>query len=300
MRFPMLLKRVLVACTLLILIWCCSITDTHTSTHGSLAQQRERLLNGDLVRIYAFDGGSTTIADKSVFHPSYKGEGSFEISVRSFLIVHQDGILLWDTGLPDTYINREVRQGITLSTLSKTLLEQLQELELSPKNIDYIALSHFHYDHSGNANYFPTATLLVAKNEYELAFGEQAENVFGLMPGTYETLRDTETHFVNDELDVFGDGRVRILPTPGHTIGSQALMVNLQENGLVILSGDLWHFESQRAFSRVPSFNASYHETLESMRLVDQILSCNPNSQIWITHDPEQMGELTLSPHSYR
>ena len=100
----------------------------------------------------------------------------------------------------------------------KTLASQLESLGVKPADIKYVAVSHTHPDHIGNVELFPQAMLLVQKAEYEwpnpLGVGRfKAEHPVTKLEGGY---------------DVFSDGSVTIISTPGHTPGHQSLLVNCQ------------------------------------------------------------------------
>ena len=84
--------------------------------------------------------------------------------------------------------------------------------------------------------------------------------------------------------DVFGDGRVRIISAPGHTPGHQVLYVDLEEEGPVILSGDLYHFRASHMGRRVPTFNFDSATTVASMDRVDALLA-ELGAELWIEHD---------------
>ncbi len=274
----------------------------------------------DQVRIYVLDGGTTRIPDKSLFDAAYSGEITLE--VPCFLIVHPRGILLWDSGHSDAFLESRSSDPFQVSltlgvdselgeliTVTRGVEAQLRDLGLRPNDVTYLAASHWHFDHTGNFNLFAapehedadrSTVVLGQRDEYELAFSEPAAQTFGMRPQTYAALRRNRTDLFIGDRDVFGDGTVRILRAAGHTIGSQVLYVELEEYGGVLLSGDLYHFSEQRQHRRVPNFNHSAEQTLASMDRVETFLTRNPETELWVTHDPVQMRRLRKSPASYR
>ena len=99
--------------------------------------------------------------------------------------------------------------------------------------------------------------------------------------------------------DVFGDGTVMILRTPGHTPGHQSLLVRLKEKGPVILSGDLAHFHENYENNGVPSFNYDRAETLASLDRIKQIEK-NLKATVIIQHDPRDIDKLPAFPAAAR
>ena len=123
--------------------------------------------------------------------------------------------------------------------LTRRLGAQLAELGYPPSKIKYIALSHYHYDHTANANSFADSTWLVRAVERNAMFALPAPGT--TRPDTYARLKDAKTILIEtDQYDVFGDGSTVIKFAPGHTPGHQMLLVRLTNTGPVLLSGDLF------------------------------------------------------------
>ena len=110
----------------------------------------------------------------------------------------------------------------------------------NPANIDFLALSHNHGDHTANANAFASSTWLVRNPSAILMFGDPPLSNLK----QYDALKNSKTVIIStDEYDVFGDGKVIIKFAPGHTPGHQVLVVKLAKTGPVIIAGDAFHFE---------------------------------------------------------
>ncbi len=170
----------------------------------------------------------------------------------------------------------------------KTLASQLEALGVKPAEIKYLAISHAHPDHIGNVELFPQAMLLVQKAEYEwpnpLGVGRfKPEHPVTKLEGDY---------------DVFGDGSVTIISTPGHTPGHQSLLVKLPKTGAVLLSGDAVHFKDNWHNRRVPSINTDKDKTSVSMQRIADALA-KEKAQLWINHDKAQSDSLKKSPDFY-
>src|SRR5262249_53044486 len=113
------------------------------------------------VRLYAIDCGRILVSDMSAFADTGELDGRPATVVAScFLVRHPKGILLWDTGLSDKLAggNEVVQGGIFHLSVRKGLVEQLRAIGVAPSDVTYLAFSHLHFDHTGNANLFASAT----------------------------------------------------------------------------------------------------------------------------------------------
>jgi N-acyl homoserine lactone hydrolase len=249
------------------------------------------------LRLYVLDCGHATFKDMGGFSDTGEYDGlAGEIAVPCFLIRHPKGDLLWDAGLGDHYNypkeGSDAAPGVHV-TVPVTLLAQLQSLDLAPKNINFIAFSHLHWDHTGNANEFPDAVWLM--NKTELAAALTLPPPGGVLPETWNVYKNAKTETIEGDYDVFGDGTVMILRTPGHTPGHQVLKLTLKKSGTVILSGDLYHLRGNRVFKRVPVYNANRADTLASMNRVEAILK-NTHGRLILQHDPREFQALPMPP----
>jgi N-acyl homoserine lactone hydrolase len=259
-------------------------------------------------RLYVFDCGILHIADAGRFGFTKEELATTEMSVACFLITHPKGTLIWDTGaVPDNAwmpTGKRTTQHIVLPdlqqrevTIVKPLKGQLAEVGYAPSDITYLALSHYHYDHTANANEFAGATWLVRQAEREAMFAEKSPGT--TQPSTYSALRNSKTLILeNDEHDVFGDGTVVIKSAPGHTPGHQILYLKLAKTGGVVLSGDLYHYPEERKLDRVPTFEFNQEQTRATRVAIDAFLT-KMGAQLWIQHDFNGNAKLKKSPAFY-
>ncbi len=185
--------------------------------------------------------------------------------------------MLWDSGINDNVAT--MPQGFQSSPVSPRyklptpLRAQLAGIGVEPGQITHVAFSHTHGDHVGNANLFASATLYIQQAEYDAAFGPDAASKWNFPVTSYDKLRASKTVKLNGDYDVFGDGSVMIIATPGHTPGHQSLLVKLPKRGPVILSGDMVHLRDNWLQRRVPSFNFDREQSLQSMDRVARIMA---------------------------
>ena len=241
-------------------------------------------------RFYAFDCGR--IKAMSVTTYGFK-EG--EVPLRDFvvtcyLVVHPKGTLMWDTGLtPDAQLKPD--------SPTIPLKKQLADIGYAPADITYLAMSHYHSDHTANANDFAGATWIVQKAEHDAMFSDQQTRIMN--KASFSALKGSKTIVLNNEdKDVFGDGKVVIKTAPGHTPGHQVLYVKLAKDGPILLAGDLYHFPEERTMNRFPTFEFNVPMSGESRKSIDEFLK-KTKAQLWISHDLATYEKAKHAPQFY-
>lgn len=174
---------------------------------------------------------------------------------------------------------------------------QLAEIGFKPADITYLALSHNHYDHSANANLFAGSTWLVHRAERAWMFPEtpRAEPLNGA--ARFSALQHSKTVLLDGDHDVFGDGSVVLLATPGHTPGHQSLFVKLPKTGSLVLSGDLYHYPAERTlkdFALYARFSEPPKEVVSKARI--EALLKEKQATLWIAHDIIQHATIKKAP----
>jgi glyoxylase-like metal-dependent hydrolase (beta-lactamase superfamily II) len=260
------------------------------------------------VRVYVFDCGKLESADPSRFSLKREEMATTDMSVACYLVVHPRGTLMWDVGaVPDgdvTSPGTATRYHIVLPngnerfvTTTQPLKTQLAAAGYAPGDISFLALSHYHYDHTANANLFAGATWLVRQVERDVMFPQKPNDL--TRPDTYSALRASKTTIIKtDDYDVFGDGSVVLKLTPGHTPGHNVLFVKLAKTGPVVISGDLYHYPEERSLHRVPTFDADPKQTAASRTALDAFLA-KEKAQLWIQHDFAATAKMKKAPAYY-
>jgi glyoxylase-like metal-dependent hydrolase (beta-lactamase superfamily II) len=249
-------------------------------------------------RIYIFDTGGIQGLDPALFN--FKREELKEVDFvnRAYLIVHPRGTLMFDTGgIPDGAFKgdgKPVVEGVQSS--SKPLLPQLAAAGYKPSDINYLAMSHYHSDHTANSNEFAAATWIVQKAERDFMFQDKPPEGTIIRRDSYEKLAGAKTKILDDEsFDVFGDGTVVLMSSPGHTPGHQVLAVKLAKRGTVVLAGDLYHYPEERTTGRVPTFEFNVEQSRASRAKIEQFVKDN-RAELWIEHDKATHAALPLAP----
>ena len=258
-------------------------------------------------RLYVFDGG-VLASDTARYRLTDADVEEVPLSVASYLIVHPRGVLMWDAGAvadrersgPVGYEQRLLRRDgqERFVKLAPALADQLKAAGYAPSDVTHLALSHYHWDHTADANTFTHAQWLVPKLEHDAMF--RADPPGGTRPETYSALKSSSrtTLLTAPEHDVFGDGTVVIRQARGHTEGHTVLYVKLANTGGVVLSGDLYHYPAERTLNRLPTFEVSEAETQAARTELEQFLR-RTNAALWIQHDLVAHRKLKKAPEYY-
>jgi len=221
-------------------------------------------------------------------------EGEIRIPVPSFLIEHPKGTVLFDSGLHrDTQTDPAARLGWLAKVFAvefrpgEEIAARLEARGVDPKEISHLVTSHLHFDHAGGHDSIPNARLVVQKAEWEAGIDPElrAKNAFD--PKDFDLGHDRL--LVSGEHDLFGDGRVVCLPTPGHTPGHQSLRVRL-DDGDVVLTADSCYLRRTLDTLRLPPFAFDREQQLASLgrlrRLEEQ------GARLVFGHEPAGWDEI--------
>jgi glyoxylase-like metal-dependent hydrolase (beta-lactamase superfamily II) len=248
-------------------------------------------------KLYVFDCGRVQLDSLEMFGIKPEESDVRDLFVPCYIVRHDDGILFWDAGLPKNVVGTvpAAETAGPVMRYDRWIIDQLADMQITPEDITYVAFSHLHFDHAGAANELVAGTVLMQRAEWEKAFEPGHEFVD---TGLFASLKDADLKIIEGDHDVFGDGTVRLIYTPGHTPGHQSLLVMLENTGPIALSGDLYHTRANRELRRVPGFNYDAPQTLLSMDKMDQVLK-ETGATLWIGHDQALADTLNKAPAYY-
>ena len=240
------------------------------------------------IKFYAFNGGTVSANMLELFSQdtTYTGQ-SKEFADAFYVIVHPKGTLMWDGGLPESLVGMEEPytspDGAFTVSRKDSVANQLATIGMVPEDIDYLALSHTHFDHVGHANEFTGSTWLVQEKEYDFVTSEENQKN---NPDIYAAIKDLTNikKIANTDYDLFGDGTVVMKFMPGHTPGHQ------------VLSGDMYHFYENREFRRVPIFNFDVAQTKESMAAFEKFAE-EKGAEVYLQHSKQDFEKLPKAPN---
>ena len=207
-----------------------------------------------------------------------------------YLIRHGDDYLVWDTGNP---------VGTAPTAPKTSLVDLLAQLKLTPAQVKYVAISHYHGDHVGQVSSFPQSTLLIGKGDWDVLTDPKAAAVANPVPFANWISGGGKVEPLPGDRDVFGDGTVVMLNMPGHTPGHHSLLVKLKEMGNVLITGDLAHFRENYEGNGVPTFNTDRAESLASLDRFKKI-AANLKATVIIQHDARDVAKLPAFPSAAR
>ena len=209
-----------------------------------------------------------------------------QLTFSCYLIQHGNEYMVWDTGNP---------AGTTPTAPKTSLVNLLAQLKLTPSQIKYVAISHYHGDHTGQVGSFPSATLLIGKGDWD-ALNDPKSAAAGSAPSFAPWISGgSKVEPQAGDKDVFGDGTVVMLNTPGHTPGHHSLLVRLKEKGNVLITGDLAHFHENYDIGGVPTFNTDRAASVASIDRFNKIAT-NLKATVIIQHDARDIGKLPAFP----
>ncbi len=253
------------------------------------------------ISLWRLDCGTFLIKDFGAFFSdtfAYKAGQAKDIASSCYLIRHGDRYMLWDAGVPAAMAEKPAENAAQRISLNRTVLDQLKQIGVRPEQIEIIGISHYHFDHTGQAANFPKAKLVMGKGDLQALRmkptppGLQTEPLKPWLEGGAPLVE------ADGDVDIFHDGRVVMLDMPGHTPGHNSLLVKLA-SGNVLLTGDLYHFTEQVAIKGVPPFNTDRADTLASMDRFDK-LARNLQAKVIIQHEPADIAKLPRFPQAAR
>jgi len=203
-----------------------------------------------------------------------------------YLIKHGDEYMLWDTGHSMTAPNVAPKVSV---------VDQLAKIDVKPDQIKYVGISHYHADHTGQVDSFPKATLLIGAKDWEAITSPKPAPGVNFKPFEGWIKGENKVEPQTIDKDVFGDGSVIMLRTPGHTPGHSSLLVKLAQMGPVIISGDAVHFRENYDTVGVPAFNFDRAQTVASIERLKKIAE-NLKATVMIQHDARDVEKLPTFP----
>lgn len=249
-------------------------------------------------RLWALDSATFTV-DAGMLVVG--GTGEVTIPMPAYLIEHPDGLVLFDTGLtphaaddPEAVFG-EMAPLLGLSfTPDQKVDRQIEALGYRVDQVDHLIASHAHFDHSGGFNLFPDATHWIGAGEFEYAAAPADHVAMFYRDEDLSPVRPWPWNFLTADHDVFGDGAVTILHTPGHTPGEVSLLVRLAGRN-VVLTGDTVHLRKGIEDEAISPLDIDPETSLNSIRRLKQV-SAECDAVVWITHDPEDWAALGPGP----
>ena len=237
--------------------------------------------------------------DRSLFFPDEPPGTDTTVPVPSFLVVHPRGRLLFDTGVdclaatdPQTSLGKRIASLFTMAGgPDEQLPAQLARLRIGVDDITHVANSHLHFDHCGCNALFPRARFLVQRAELEAARAPKshAHERSWNHPLDYRA--------VDGEHDVFGDGSVLLLPTPGHTPGHQSMSVRVAPDRCFVMTADACYTQAHLDRGLLPGAVMDAGQMIDSMDRLRR-LGGRSDTRLLFGHDAAQWDRMPQGPRA--
>jgi glyoxylase-like metal-dependent hydrolase (beta-lactamase superfamily II) len=248
------------------------------------------------IALWRLDCGHFENTDMSQMSDDDRYRGQRRNSANGcYLIQHGDEYLLWDAGIA-VGARIPFASGAVIGP-EKSIVAQMTQLGVTPEQVRYIGISHWHPDHTSQASDFSKATLLIGTGDWAL-FKSPPEWMKTDVFSPWLTGGSTVEPMAHDK-DVFGDGTVVMLATPGHTAGHHSLLVRLRKTGVVLLSGDLYALRESYDHDVVPSENVDRADTLASFDRFKRLVA-RYKARVIIQHEPADIARLPAFPEAAR
>jgi glyoxylase-like metal-dependent hydrolase (beta-lactamase superfamily II) len=249
--------------------------------------------------IHAFNTATWSLDNSFLVQLTDPGE-AYDAVCPFYLIDHPEGVVLVDTGISHDMLDAPAEYGTGAAFMEAFLpaieydasmhpRAHLDNAGYAPGDVDYVVMSHLHSDHAGHIDTFPDATFVVQQAELRYCWWPDPVQEVFYLDGDFAVLRSEhyDVTVVEGEYDVFGDGSVVTVPTPGHTPGHQSVQVELG-SGTTILGIDVAHQQDGLDREHTASFNANLGRSLESMREL-KARERATGADIYVTHDNDHI-----------
>jgi N-acyl homoserine lactone hydrolase len=256
------------------------------------------MAEGKAKRMWALPGAVFVVPESSLM----VGGSSeiIEVPVPSFLIEHPKGLVLYDTGSHPrvaedvaSYWGEMFRNMVRFSK-DLTVDNQIKALGYKVSDVKYVVMSHLHMDHTGGLFMFPHARLLTMKGELNYAYwpAPDRRNIF--LIDDFLPTRNYQWMELEGEFDMFGDGSLTMLHTPGHTPGSTSLVVRLPHQNIV-LAGDAVHMRDALDTEHTMMVDTDPAQSVRSIQRLRAMRDMQ-GMRIWVSHDPKDWAEMGPAP----
>jgi N-acyl homoserine lactone hydrolase len=229
-------------------------------------------------------------ADAGMMVPGQVGD--MRMPVGAFLVEHPTGTAVFDTGMHADLEHSKERMRSTAELFevelspASSVTGQLAERGLAPGDVDVAVVSHLHFDHCGGLAQLPDARMVVQQAEWDAAFDGPLVDLGVFNPEDFDLGHDRQV--LDGEHDLFGDGSVMVVPTPGHTAGHQSLLIE----GRLLLTGDACYCRLALDLDAPPAFAHDVERQRQAFAWLREQEATG--TQLVFSHDADQW--LALPP----
>jgi N-acyl homoserine lactone hydrolase len=255
------------------------------------------------LRLFAFNVG-VELVDLANFDPGHPDVGTKVLTPYFFYLVeHPSGPVVFDTGAHPRYVGGYhpdmglVHDGPRIFMRpGEDVVSRLASVGVDAADVRHVALSHLHVDHAGGVEFFPNATFHVQRRELRAAHWPAVYQRDFYLRGDFD-FPEYDWHELDGDHDLFGDGRVLLFATPGHSEGHQSMLVRL-DGGAVILVADAAYSPRNLDERRLPGILWSPDAMVASWERIEQLRDAE-GARLIFTHDLDWETSTRLGPEAW-
>ncbi len=259
------------------------------------------------LRLYCIDGGSLQTQVQLIKMNQGLGD-PYEVPVPYFLIAHPRGNVLYDGGNAlevaqdaNAHWGEAVVEAYTpVMTEDDFVVNRLQAMDVDPASVRYVIQSHLHLDHSGAIGHFPNAEYVVQRRELEYAYTPDWFQKPAYIRADFD--QDVDWLFLDGEnddgYDLFGDGTIKTLFTPGHAPGHTSIIVTLEETGPMMLTADACYTMDHYNNAALPGLIHSAADCASSVQKIHRAVDAL-GATVVTGHDPDEWPNFKKAPEYY-
>lgn len=247
-------------------------------------------------------GGATITLDLGLI--LLGGSGKVSLPIPCFLIQHDRGLVLFDTGIaPDAWDDPRAVYGPLVDVFGidcppeNTLVRQLERCGFTPADVTHVVVSHSHFDHTGGMYLFPEAEMYMSEEDLRYAYWPDKPYQGFFRREDLDLTRGFSWNPLSADLDLFGDGSIQILRTPGHTHGELSLLVRLPSRSF-LLTADAVHLRANLETGMPCPVDLDSVTAMRSIERIRQV-SNSIGADIWVMHDPEDWAQYGDAPDGH-
>ena len=246
-------------------------------------------------RIWLLDSGSLVI-DRSHVIWNVDAGNPVRFPVYSVLVEHDDGLVLFDSGFEKETVEQYLPFELPEQTDEQRLPAQLELCGFAQSDVGTVVNSHLHFDHTGGQRHLPDAETWVGKEELRHA----------LVPEPFERLGYSDTVFHGPERryrwlegpDVdFADG-IRLLHTPGHTVGHYSMLIEKEGRTPILFCADVTYTRETWEKELISGFHNDPTANVASLRKLKH-LAKRTGAEVFFTHDMDAWNSYKHAPDHY-
>lgn len=258
-------------------------------------------------QLYVFTSGSLNGFPRSALAVGASNDIVNDVPVSFYVIKHPKGIVMFDCGNndktitdPDGWWGPLAKAFGLKMTKDDAIPAQLAKIGLKTEDVKYLVVGHMHLDHGGNVGQFAKSTLVVQDDEMKAAWWPDVGFSVYYIPGDFADTKKMDVLRLTGDFDLFNDGSVRLFRAPGHTPGSQFMVVKLAKTGSVILTSDTVYLKESLEKNLIPPVPGTWnpgdmYRTYAKLRHIRDV----EKAQVFFGHDPDVFKATKKAPEFY-